>query len=251
MNSRLRGWQSLLAAVVLWAGLLVSLLAAPAYADPNPNPRVLPPNSRPYGSTYGEWGVKWTQWAFALPTSVNPNLADGNVDCSVGQTGRVWFLAVVFNLSGTATRSCTIPSGTALFFPILTAGNNNIATDPPLTAEELMAVVREILSFVTDLHVSIDGQPLHNLSIYRAPAPAPYALTVPAQDNLWQYFGLDVPGADWPSTTIEPSVSDGFWLFLAPLPPGPHVITFGATIGPPIFFTFETTYHLTVQDHRR
>ena len=33
----------------------------------NPNPGIAPPNSRPFGLTYGEWAAKWWQAALATP----------------------------------------------------------------------------------------------------------------------------------------------------------------------------------------
>ena len=34
------------------------------------------PEEKPYGLTYGQWTVKWWQWAHVAPKSVNPLLDD-------------------------------------------------------------------------------------------------------------------------------------------------------------------------------
>ena len=62
--------------------------------------------------------------------------------------------------------------------------------------------------------------------------------TVP-DNNIFQYFGMDVPGG-----TTSPSVADGYYVMLTPLPPGPHTI-YGRGVIEDIFFA-EVTYHLTV-----
>lgn len=60
-----------------------------------------------FGKTYGEWSAKWWQWAFATDFV---QFADGNVDCSAGQKGDLWFLAASF--TGKQIRTCrdTIPA---------------------------------------------------------------------------------------------------------------------------------------------
>ena len=58
--------------------------------------RVAPPNSKPYGKTYGEWAAAWGQWIEAIPFGVNPaNDPDGSQG-AINQSGPVWFLAGTF-----------------------------------------------------------------------------------------------------------------------------------------------------------
>jgi hypothetical protein len=109
--------------------LVLLLQVTPALAAKNPNPGVLPPNSHPFGKTYGEWNAGWWQWFFSVPASKNPGLAtNGAVDCRVGQSGNVWFLAGQFQSSGSFTRSCTVPAGKALFIPLINSWVDNVCT---------------------------------------------------------------------------------------------------------------------------
>jgi hypothetical protein len=63
------------------------------------------------------------------------------------------------------------------------------------------------------------------------------------EDNIY-----DALGASEPAQTVSPSVSDGYWLMLAPLPAGTHDINFGGTTTATTpSFTLDATYHLTVQ----
>src|SRR5262245_23872896 len=104
--------------LTLALALTVAVLAPPVSAEAaNENPGVLPVNSSANGRSYGEWSAAWWQWALSIPTTVSPLLDASGVDCAQGQTGHVWFLAGVLNVSGQAERSCTIPSGMALFLP--------------------------------------------------------------------------------------------------------------------------------------
>ncbi len=56
---------------------------------------------------------------------------------------------------------------------------------------------------------------------YRAISPA-FTLHLPETDNVFQGWGFtDVP------TAVEPTVADGYYLMVNPLPAGEHTITFG------------------------
>jgi hypothetical protein len=231
--------------------LAVTLAVTTAAFPANQNPGIAPPNSNPHGASYRLWGAAWWQWVFSLPArppdgSPNPFFTDGAVDCSFGQSGDVWFLAgrICFTCVGvtTAHRNCKVPTGTALFFPILNGEADNIATNPPLTIEQLTVLAAQNLP-ASELHASIDGSPLLDLFSYRA-AFAPFRFTVPATDNIFQFFGFSVPGSDWPNTTVYPVASDGYWLMVEPFPPGKHTIKFGGTAGNG--FQLDITYELTV-----
>jgi hypothetical protein len=68
--------------------------------------------------SFEDLSVEWWQWALSIPTTVNPQVDTTGKDAVVGQRGKVWFLAGVF--AGTsAERTCSVPEGTALFFPVI------------------------------------------------------------------------------------------------------------------------------------
>jgi len=231
--------------------LVFLLQVTPALADKNPNPGVLPPNSPPFGKTFGELNASWWQWFFSVPASKNPGLAtNGPVDCSVGQSGDVWFLAGHFLGSGTFTRSCTIPAGKALFIPILNSWADNVCNNgippnlPPQTVEQLRDIAKNFVIPPANLHTSIDGHSLTNLESYRAISPVFSYTLPPSPDNVIDaVFGVSLPGPCWPSLTVTPAVADGFYIMLTPLTAGSHSINFGGS-GPGI--TLDVTYNLTV-----
>lgn len=209
---------------------------------PSSAPGVMNPQSRPYGLSYAEWSVKWWQWAYGLPVAGHPLFDETGADCANGQSGPVWFLGGVFNVSGTVTRDlCTVPSGTALFFPIVNAEWDNFCppTDPPMSIDDLRATVAWFMDLTTDLVCEVDGHAIPNLETYRF-AGDPFAVNMPS-GNIWEFFGCPTPAG-----TYEPLVPDGYFVMLAPLPPGKHTIHFRGTIGDPVNFTPEATYNLTV-----
>jgi hypothetical protein len=212
-------------------------------AQEAPNTQVTPLKSRPYGMTYGQWNAKWWQWSFSVPASKNPTLAtNGAVDCRVGQSGKVWFLAGHFLGSGSFTRTCTVPAGKALFIPLINSWADNVCNTSPLTVGQLRASAAGGVIPPTNLHASIDGKPLEP---HRAVSPVFSYTLPPSPDNLINAaFGVPLPGPCWPSLTVKPAVADGFYVMLAPLTEGSHNLNFGGS-GPGI--TLDLTYTLKVR----
>jgi len=233
-----------LCGMLLVGGLVIGLTSQAAMVERNPNPGVIPPHGRPYGLTYGEWGAQWWRWAYSFPLAQFPPLQSGEVDCSLGQSGSVWFLAVTVG-QGPVTRSCTIPAGKALFFPIITYLNDypcpdpNFQPPPGQTLEEFLTEgAAAIIDAVTQLEVVVDGQHLNDLFSYRATSRL---FTFTADPSL---VALDpcVTG------TSQFGVTDGYWILLRPLSPGPHTIFFHAVLdfGGGNTFEVQVTYNLTI-----
>jgi hypothetical protein len=243
-------WQRLVAGVGLMVGLMI--LPFSTVSATNDNPGVLPPQSHPYGLTYGEWSAKWWQFVLSIPAPNNPLLFDDQ--CTSGQTGPVWFLTgklCIADVPGetcsttgflSATRDCTIPAGTALFFPIANAEADNLGLDTPLTLPELREQAKENQDGVTSMTCEVDGVPIQGLSPartspYRVVSPV-FSYTIP-DNNLYQFLGFDF-GAQ----TVPVAVADGVFLMLAPLSLGQHVIRFTASFD--VGFGFDITYNITV-----
>jgi hypothetical protein len=227
-----------LASVVL---VVLSLASTSQYAwtqsaaTSSNNPAIFPPDSQPYGLTYGEWTAKWWQWAHSIPTENNPMLDETGEDCAQAQnqTSPVWFLAGTSG--GSVERTCTIPTGKAILFPVVNTVNIRAASE---TDEELLAGAKNQADLVTTLEVSIDGVPLQDLWNYRIQSPF-FDVTLP-NDNI---FGI--------SGGTYRSIADGYWVFLEPLPPGQHEIRLHGVMGDPTaasIVNLETavTYHLTI-----
>ena len=114
LKSAVTRGKGILCGMLLAAALGIGLTGQVARASGNPNPGVIPPHARPYGLSYAEWGAQWWRWAYSFPVAQFPPLQSGELDCSAGQSGPVWFLAGTVG-QGPVTRSCTIPTGKALF----------------------------------------------------------------------------------------------------------------------------------------
>ncbi len=205
------------------------------------NPGIAPPQSMPYGKSYAEWSAAWWQWALALPVTQNPFFDGATEDTygqcqngANGQSGPVWFLAGVINVSGTAVRACTVPTGKALFFPVINSECSTIE-DPPFHGDNYQELAECAPQYhAGGLFAEIDGVPVKNLESYFFLSPM-FDVQIPA-DNVW--------GKPGPAT--GKSVSYGSWLMVRPLSRGTHVIHFGGTYTD-YDFTLDITYILNVQ----
>jgi hypothetical protein len=211
-----------IATLAIILGLVAIVGIAPIHAAGNPNPGVIPNQ----GPKYAKLGATWWQWAYSFPATEVPFFNTGGpVDISAGQSGHVWFLAGAN--SGPATRTGVIPSGTSLFFPLANLINDypcppefGFEPDPGETLEHfLQRTGNDFLPNLTDLFAEIDGVPLTDLSAYRATSSL-FRFT--ADPALSGFFDPCVTG------TEQDGVAVGYWLLLAPLPPGEHTLHFGA-----------------------
>ena len=219
--------------------LLAVVSFQPAVAD-NPNPQVLPAGSSAYGKTLAEWTGAWWQWAAAIPADENPLRDETGESCDLDQSGPVWFLAGT--QFGAAERSCTVPAGKAILFPILNLVFFN-CPDEAITEEEMRASLEFLLSFFTiNLECEIDGEALEALGMYQTQSPA-FVMTLPA-DNIF-LGNCEGLGGGPPAGDYFPVVSDGWWILHTPLSEGEHEIHFRGEVVEFGFFV-EVTYHITV-----
>lgn len=226
--------------IALLAAIAVGCLALPANAASRTTPGVAPPQSHPHGLTYGEWAARWWQWALETPFSVHPLLDFlTGADCSVGQQGRVWFLGGTFAIAPGVERDCTVPTGTALFFPIINAGYFAFLDDPPeQRTEEFVRAQVACGDYV--LAAEIDGVPVDMPERYLELSPL-FEVNLP-DDNI---LGIE-------PQLLSPSVDQGVYLFVRPLPVGEHTIHFSGTQTCPFgSFVEQVTYRITVPPANR
>jgi hypothetical protein len=234
----------ILCGVLLAGGLSIGPTSQIAKGSGNPNPGVIPPHARAHGLSYAEWGVQWWRWAYSFPLAEFPPSQSGELDCDLGQSGSVWFLAGTVG-QGPVMRSCTIPAGKPLFFPIVSYLNDypcpdpNFQPPPGQTLEQFLTEgAQAVINLVTQLEVVVDGQALNDLFSYRATSRL---FTFTADPSLVA-FDSCVTG------TPQVGVTDGYWILMNPLPPGAHTVFFRAVIdfGGGNTFEVQVTYNLTI-----
>ena len=244
MNANRRKQIGLLLVVVVLAALLAAFTGEEAAArGKRRGPWIRPPRRAWYGQTYEEWAADFWQWAFALPgDATHPFNAEGEMDCSLGQDGDVWFLAYPNEGWPDAViskeRACEIPAGKALFFPVVSLVCTTYEDGD--TAEDIEGCANFISDFNFPLSAKIDGKKVRNLKKYEILSPVFDIAPLP---------DLNVNG--WPPGWEGLGVTTGYYLLLPPLPEGEHEIEFSGQVYAPDFgvdWTFDVLYELEVVD---
>jgi hypothetical protein len=203
------------------------------------------------GKTWEQWTVEWWKWIISIPKNKNPakdmtgdNSREGQ-DPTKGEDRPVYFL--VGALGGTFERRCTIPNKPILF-PIVvdeesTAEKPAFGVDesgklPPAHRDKLEQDATEDQDKIISLNVTIDKATKHEVVLLTGSlvknriGPTEFSLDFPS-DNLFDAVELKNSTA----------ISDGYWLFLEPPPPGPHTINFQALEDD---FEIDVKYYLDV-----
>lgn len=222
----------------LLAALLPVLVLPSAWAGGNnENPRVIP-HTPGTAKTYSDLSIAWRNWQHGVidETGLSPFDDDPNGDLgNVAQSGSVHFLAGA-PADQNAVRTCTIPTGKFIHFPIINAAwiTDNPGGAAQISDPDFFEFVDGLLyGVMTDdavtLGVTVDGQELANLHDYFVESPI---FELPYYGSLDDgYLNFDY----------------GYYILLAPLSAGEHTIHISGSF--PFFantIEVDVTYELTV-----
>lgn len=196
---------------------------------------LFPRNATPLGSSYEDLSAEWWQWSLSIPKSENPMLGG---PCEENQTGDFFFLAGT--TGGSAVRSCTIPVGKPIFFPIVNfiywncpeyAGGSytcEMATSEEMIHQWSTALVDDA---TLTMSLEIDGVAINHLEDYRIHSETfPETSNLAWDDRVWPHCTGPIRdnSCGVPVGSLRNSAGDGFWAMLRPLPVGSHHIRFTA-----------------------
>ena len=212
----------------LSSGLMVAaILFSASSAEAGDGKVVLAPiNSVPEGQTYGRWAAQYWQWAVGTPAAENPVLDPTGQYCAQRQVDRVWFLAGTFG-PGTAVRSCDIPAGKALFFPLINNAYFAFLSDPPEQRTEKYVRSQAKCTEPAQISVSIDGSKVAGPQRFFTAPSGSESPIFNVQLPPGNIFGADETTI--PELLLSPSAEQGYYLFLYPLSPGKHTIRWVAS----------------------
>jgi hypothetical protein len=173
-------------------------------------------DARLYELTYGQWTVMWWQWFLSTPKAVNPVLDESGKFGSVNQPRKdVWFLAgkVANEEKNIPNRFCSIPSGRSILFPVINCEANPLEFPELSTEQDLIDHVKRDENTIVTKECSVNGR---RIDVQRVKSdPALFEVRI-NEDNVY-----DVKGGG-----ITLASGDGYWVFLKPLSPGDHFISF-------------------------
>jgi hypothetical protein len=219
--------------LLLFAMALIVVTAIPSEAQQGKgnlgNPGVIPPQAHYNGMTYAEWSVAWWQWILGTPVDENPFGADKCAFGTSDKNGHVWFLVSDIQTSNTTTvRTCDVPVGKALLFPIYNTECSTVEGDPfflDLAAAHPEECVEKFFdpSFhfrtVRNLSVKIDGTSVRNLEEYLFQSEI-FNFVLPSEGD--NYIEVPADACDNPDGCH--AIAEGYYIMLAPLSKGHHTI---------------------------
>jgi hypothetical protein len=212
--------------------------------DWGPPGSVVRPEVGAYGTTYDELAGAWWNWALAGPTAETPVLDPDGRYCAVRQSGKIWFLAGnfggAFGEPNPTFRSCRVPPGKALFFPIF----HSLFWYPEdgSSVGEVRPKAVDAIEGATSFTVTIDGVPVADPFAYRAGSPpGGFQFNIVPGSITETDFGYS-PGPRFPA------VADGYWMLVRPLSPGHHTIRIQASASGG--FELDVNYDLDVSGDR-
>jgi hypothetical protein len=210
--------------------LALAVVSSPAFAVPpapgDKSPGIAPINSKPHGKSYSEWAATWWEWVLENSNSIyfKPDGNPSQIQC-VEIEKNVWLLFGTTDPNGThVERTCTVPPGSALFFPLFNVAYSAWKDDPPETQTEYFA--RQQVAFVKDsvqIVAEIDGTSVNTPLNYYEESTVFAVNVIQELAEMYVKFGR-VAGEVW-----EPSVDAGYYLFLNPLTPGQHTLSWVVT----------------------
>lgn len=234
--------------------------AGPALAGDS-KPRIVPVDEKAFGKSYEELSTEWWQWVYSLPAHGNPLFDETDQDffkeldepgsgCDAGQHGKVWFLAGNFGGTTMHPRTCTVPNGKALFFPVFNFETDNVRNPPTnFTAAQLEAECLALVAEPDMLKVQIDNVTLQTAQVRAfAIEPTPFRYEMPDEDNIYDF--LQVP---WSGELDQHgAISCGYYIYLEPLAKGKHHIVIEAQeqFAPDNIFLLKVEYDVTVSKSR-
>jgi hypothetical protein len=199
---------------------------------------------------------EWWQWAGSIALDANPLVDETGDFCEAGQRGPYWFLTG--NGGGRTTRSCTVPKGVKLVFPVITTfcypeeGFDDDASCIAYVIDVLKGFKRG------NLTVQLDGRDYPTEDVCEiAAAPGDHVVGAPdhcriyrrANRTLFNFvinksgFYLSEPGV-W-----RANAANGVWAVIdtASLSAGEHRIRIRAVGKPDAVIPYlNVVYHLTV-----
>jgi hypothetical protein len=198
-------------------------------------------DEKPFGVSYDDWASKfWNHWIAKNVDQATPKPGGCLIVNSDNKSESMVMLMETADVTFPPTQVCKISSGQGILVPLWVGWceNSNGRTS---TEEQLAKCAKEANLGNIRSDVKVDGIPVAKLDVRQTVKPGSSSLDykVNSLANVTQstskLFTLTIP-----SDTHKPNqvtgtwkaVSDGWWVFLKPLPTGEHTIFYNIRVTP-------------------
>jgi hypothetical protein len=176
-------------------------------------------NDAPNGVPYGIWITKFWDWWNNVSNDVWSKLA--NYKCLLHDDGKTVYLVDGLTISNPVSYFCNIPANRSIFIPLVNTEYDRGLNETRNMSDDEMRNKAIEDNDRASFKISVDGQniPVEVLEALRATSPFWDIRANP--DSHFVQPGY-VPGS-WKA------ISDGYFLFLKPLKPGTHHISYSGS----------------------
>lgn len=173
------------------------------------------PGATVAGKTIGEWTAAWWQWAVALAPPGDPFTDTTGEFANANPSGPVFFLAG--SPGGSRSRNFTVPANTYLLVPLLAGEWSQLELGFDKTAAYIRQAAQQQADQFDSLHATLDGVAIPQTTLFTHRESSPDFNFVAVASN-----SVNVPAGN-----SGIAVADGYFLMIAPLTPGTHVLNYG------------------------
>jgi len=199
-------------------------------------------NEKPFGTSYDDWIAKYWNWDVGLSNEKSTPKPDG---CLINNDNKPDSLVMLMEttVDGTPHQVCKISSKQGIMIPLWIAWSDNSPGGTPRNMSEPLAKsAREQYNLGNiKSDVKVDGVPLAKLDVRQSLLPGSgkfdYKIFSLANvtDISTKNFNLTIPSNTHEQGAVPgtwQAGSQGWYVFLKPLPPGQHTIFYNARVTP-------------------
>lgn len=197
-----------------WATSAVAVLTVTT--NSSPSIQIEPPGAMVAGKSIADWSTNWWRWALALAPPGDPFTDTSGHYANVNQSGPVFLLAG--SNGGTMTRRFHVPVDTYILMPFLVGVSSQLQVGFDKTETQIRQAVQQLTDPIDSLHASFDGVSISQTDLFTHREISPDFSFVAVSGNQ-----MGVPPGN-----SGIAVANGYFLMLAPLPPGLHTLKYGA-----------------------
>jgi hypothetical protein len=209
--------------------------------------RMFSKDEKPFGVSYDDWVAKyWDKRVGMNKDQAAPKPGGCLILNNDNKSDSLVMLMDTAQVDGSAEQTCKISSSQGIMIPLWIAECDNSGGDDPrhksYSDEQLTKCAREQYNLGNiRSDVKVDGQPIAKLDVKQSLIPGSgkldYKVNSPL-NNITDFnskgFNLTIPPDS--NLPLKPgtwrSGSQGWWVFLKPLPPGEHTISYNVRVTP-------------------